>query len=274
MHWAMGSGIFSTALAALAAQGASAAPATFDPTGPWTSEVSEGICLVGRTYGTGDQQVTVAFRQLPNAEDVEIGVWVADPSEKGSHGLAQLRLDQAAPIDVNYIKGPVSIKGLHLIWIDTTRAQLADLPAASSMAITAGNVQARIKLRNVAGAMKALAECERKLLVSWGMDPAVLDSIETPPQGKLARFFNWRDYPKDSIIMNKQGTSGVRFRVAEDGSISDCKVVASSGTSVLDSRSCAILTRRGKLEPARDKNGNAVSSISFARIRWEIARYR
>ena len=237
------------ASAALAIQTASNAIAALNPSGPWTSEVSEGICLVGRSYGTGNQQVTVAFRQLPNSEDIEIGVWVADPSMKGSHGVAKLRLDQAAPIDANYIKGPVSIKGLHLIWIDTTRAQLAGLPAAKSMAITAGSVQARIALRNVTGAMKALADCERKLLVSWGMDPAVLDSIATPPRGELASFFNWRDYPTDSMMMHKQGTSGIRFRVASDGGISDCKIVASSGTSALDSRSCAILTRRGKLEP-------------------------
>lgn len=270
----MGSSIaFAAASAALAVQSsAPSQPTSFEPAGPWTVEVSEGICLVGRTYGSGSLQLTVGFRQAPNADDFQIGLWISDPSQKGSRGMAQLRLDQLAPIEAGYKRGPVAIKGMQLIWIDTKRPELAALPMAKQLEIAAGSFQAKFGLRNVEGALKALEDCERDLLVSWGMDRAILASIASPPRADISSFFGVRDYPRDAIAMRKQGTAGIRFWVSTDGTIGDCKVVASSGTSLLDARSCALLTRRGKFEPARTKDGVPVRSISFARIRWEIAR--
>ena len=74
------------------------------------------------------------------------------------------------------------------------------------------------------------------------------------------------------MAMRKQGTAGIRFWVQTDGTVSDCRVVASTGNPLLDGRSCAIMRKRAKFEPARTKDGKPVASISFARIRWELAR--
>lgn len=270
MHSAMGSVIgFAAALAALTAQAMpSSSPPALEPSGPWTVEVSEGLCLVGRTYGPNQQQPTLGFRQAPNAEDFEIGVWLNDTSKKGARGTAQLRLDQGEPIEAEYSAGPVAIKGLRLIWIATKRPQLNVLPTAKTMKVTAGIFAGQFNLRNVTGALKALKDCERNLLVGWGMDPAVLASIETPPRGNLVSFFTTSDYPIDAMRMRKQGTASVRFWVAADGRVTDCRIVASSGSPLLDARSCQIITRRARLEPARTKIGTPVASITFARIRW------
>lgn len=264
---------FAAALAAMAFQSASPSQmVALEPSGPWTVEVSEGLCLVGRTYGPNQQQPTLGFRQAPNAEDFEIGLWLNDASNQGSYGTAQLRLDLREPIEAKYSAGPVAIEGLRLIWIATKRAQLEALPAAHLMNVTAGTFHADFKLRNVAGALKALSDCERKLLVSWGMDPAILDSIETPPRGNLVSFFSFKDYPIDALRMRKQGTTGVRYWVGVDGKVTDCKTVASSGSPLLDAKSCQVITRRARLEPARTKGGAPVASISFARIRWFLPR--
>ena len=270
----MGSSIaFAAGMAALAIQSVvPRQPVPLEPSGPWTAEVSEGLCLVGRTYGPNQQQPTLGFRQAPNAEDFEIGIWLNDASEKGKNGTAQLRLDQRDPVEAEYSSGPVAIKGLHLIWIATKRPQLDALPAAKVMKVTTDIFHADFKLRNVSGALKALQDCERDLLVNWGMDPAILASIETPPRGNLVSFFSTGDYPIDAIRMRKQGTAAVRFWVAADGKVTDCRTVASSGNPLLDARSCQVITRRAKLEPARTKDGAPVASISFARIRWLLPR--
>lgn len=259
---------FAAASAVFAVQTATTAPVPLEPSGPWTVEVSEGLCLVGRTYGPNQQQPTLGFRQAPNAEDFEIGLWLNSTSKKGSYGTAQLQLDLGELIEAEYSGGPVAVEGLHLNWIATKRSQLESLPAAKVLKVTAGSFQADFKLGNVNAALKALRECERDLLVKWGMDPAVLQSIETPPRGNLASYFTSGDYPIDAIGTRKQGTVGVRFWVATNGKLTDCKVVASSGSPLLDAKSCQVITRRGKLEPALTRDGTPVASLSFARIRW------
>lgn len=270
----MGSSIaFAATIAALFSPNAAAiSPAPLEPSGPWTVEVSEGLCLVGRTYGPNQQQPTLGFRQAPNAEDFEVGLWLNNTSKKGSYGTAQLRLDLGDSIEAEFSGGPVAIEGLYLTWIETKRSQLEALPAAKVVKITAGDIQAEFNLRNVKAALKALKDCERDLLVSWGMEPAVLASIETPPQGNLTSFFTSGDYPIDAIRTKKQGTTGVRFWVTTEGKLRDCKVVASSGSPLLDAKSCHVITRRGKLEPALTKDGTPVTSLSFARIRWLMPR--
>lgn len=271
MFSVMGSSfVVAAVLAAVAMETATTISAPLEPSGPWTVEVSEGLCLVGRTYGPNQQQPILGFRQAPNAEDFEIGLWLNDISKKGSYGTAQLILDHGEPIEAGYSAGPVAIKGLYLIWIATKRAQLDALSAAKAMRVTAGNFQAEFNLRNVKGALKALEDCERNQLISWGMDPAVLASIESPPRGNLARFFTSADYPIDAIGTNKKGTTSVRFMVAIDGRVSSCKVVASSGSPLLDAKSCQVITRRARLEPARTKLGEPVASVTFARVRWEM----
>jgi TonB family protein len=242
--------------------------APFEPTGPWTVEVSEGVCLVGRTFGPNQQQPTLGFRKSPNAEDFEVSLWVNEPSKDGSYGTAQLTLDRLPPIEAKYSKGPVSIPGMQLIRISTEQPELDALVSTKTLAIKAGDFHAAFYLRNVKRALDALASCERDLLISWGMDPAVLATIATPHRGELARFFSTNDYPTDAIGMKKQGTAGVRFWVTTDGKVRDCKIVASAGHPLLDSKTCQVLTKRGRLEPARTKEGAAVESISFARVNW------
>jgi TonB family protein len=271
MQHAMGTSIAlaaAAAAAALAFQTADSNKPPLEPSGPWTAEVSEGLCLVGRNYGPNQQQPTLGFRQAPNAEDFEIGIWLNDTSKKGAYGMAQLRLDKGEPINAEYRGGPVAIKDLRLIWIATKRPQLDALPAASVMKVTAGAFHAAFNLRNVTGALKALADCERSMLVGWGMNPAILASIQTRPRGNFVSFFSTNDYPIDAINMRKQGTTAVRFLVTTEGKVTDCRTVASSGSPLLDARTCQIITKRAKLEPAKTKDGAPVASISFARIRW------
>jgi TonB family protein len=231
-------------------------------------EVSEGLCLVGRTFGPNKQQPTLGFRQVPNTEDFEVGLWITESSKRGSYGTATLAFDDLEPIEAKYSKGPVAVEGMHLIWIATKRPELGALPSAKTVEISAGDFRAAFYLRNVKRALEALAKCEQDLLISWGMRPDVVASIVRPPQGGLASFFSTSDYPQDAIRLNQQGTAGVRFWVTAEGKLHDCKVVASSGSPLLDARTCQVITKRGRLEPARTKDGSAVASVTFARVNW------
>jgi TonB family protein len=261
-------------LAALAMQSVTLNPsAPLEPTGPWRVEYADAMCIVGRTFGTNDQQVILGFRPGPMSEHFRVAIYVPDKSKKVTRGKAEMIFDALPPVEAQYLRGPISIKGMNLIQIDTKRSEISALNSAKVFHIRAGDFNTTLALRNIAGAMKALAVCEKDLVIDWGMDPAVLDSIETPAfHRNVVMMFSTDDYPSSAIMKNEQGTAGVRYRIGVDGKVSDCRLVESSGSPTLDAQTCAIITKRVRYEPAKTKSGDPVPSIGFQRIRWEIPR--
>lgn len=260
-------------LAALAIQSAAmghAAP--LKPSGPWTVEPADAMCIVGRSFGTDDQEITLGFRPYPLGEKLRIVLWFPSTGKKYSSGSAVLTLDDKTQVEAFYETGPISIKGKHLLQIDVDRAKIEALQAAKLLEIQADKRNWRFELGNVAGAMTALKGCETDLLVKWGMDRTVVASIDTPalhPFG-LVSIFSVGDYPSEAIMRKDEGTSSVRFWIGPTGKVSDCSVVESSGSAALDQRTCDVITRRARYFPARTKSGESVASIGFQRIRWEL----
>jgi TonB family protein len=230
------------------------------------------MCIVGRDFGTGDQLVTLGFRPYPLGEKVRIALWIPATGKKFTWGKAELALDEQTPVEEYFDQGPVPIKGKHLIQIDIERSKIETLHAAKLLHIRTEKRNWSFKLGNVAGAMKALQGCENDLLVKWGMDPAVLASIETSafhPFG-LESIFRTSDYPRVAMSRNEQGTAGVRYWIGTNGKVSDCRVVETSGSALLDQQTCDVIIRRARYFPARVKSGESVASIGFQRIRWEL----
>lgn len=229
------------------------------------------MCIVGRPFGTGDQQIILGFRPGPLSEYFRIAVYVTANGKKVTRGTAELIFDDLAPIQASFVKGPTTIEGLNLVQIDTKRPEIAALNSAKKFQIRAGDFNTTFALRNIAGAMKALAACEKDLIIDWGMDPAVLASIETPAYHRnVVSLFSTNDYPSEAISRHEQGTAGVHYRIGTDGKVSDCRVVESSGSKALDRQTCAIITKRVRFEPAKTKSGEPVASMGFQRIRWEM----
>lgn len=241
------------------------------PSGPWTVEHADAMCLVGRKFGTGEREIALGFRPGPMSEHIRIALWLTEKGSKVSRGTATVSIDGRAPITAPYVKGPIGIKGLNLIQVDTTRPEIGSLDTAKILHIRAGEFNEAFSLGKVAGAMKALGTCEKDLLVSWGMDRVTLESIVTPAYHRnIYMLFSTNDYPSAAIAKKERGTAGVHYRIGMDGKVSDCRVVESSGSATLDARTCAIIVKRARYEPARNKAGEPVASIGFQRIRWEV----
>ena len=83
-------------------------------------------------------------------------------------------------------------------------------------------------------------------------------------------FSNESDYPDAARRREEQGTVRVRFTVGTDGRVSGCSVVASSGSSALDSTTCRILQRRFRYRPARDSSGNPVPETKTQAVTWRL----
>lgn len=264
---------FALVTPALAVTDGNVADRPLEPAAPWTVEYADELCVASRPYRSGKQHFIVGIRQYPQ-EHPSLALWVSSNSARVTGGKAELGFDQQPAIEMPYRRGPVAIKGLHLIALEAKPNQLAALGSSRLLRVSAGNLGASFKLGNISGAMNALKACERDLLLTWGMDAEVLSSIATFPKDKVGLFglLDQYDYPLGALIDERQGITSVRFWVGTDGSVSGCHVVRSSGSADFDDKACQIMTDRAILEPARTADGRPVRSVGFRRFRFELHR--
>lgn len=269
----MGSSIALAVSAALALQSVNAtAPVPLQPTGNWTVDFAESTCSANRQYVAKDEQVILAFRPGPMSDSFRVALLVTDSSSRVTRGRAKISLEGHEPVEAPFVKGPVKIANTHVVAIDLKRLQIASLDSAKSIHIEAGGENLRMKLTQMGPLMRVLASCERDLLAYWGMDPVVLATIKTLPSHKngVLSIFSTNDYPRSAVMNEEQGTAGVRFWVGKDGKVRDCKIVESSGSKSIDEQTCSVIVSRARFEPARTATGEAVETIAFQRIRWEL----
>jgi protein TonB len=78
------------------------------------------------------------------------------------------------------------------------------------------------------------------------------------------------DYPRDALRSRLTGRVSVRFTVLTNGRISNCRVVASSGSPLLDATTCRLLTERLRFRPARNSAGAPIESEIGSDYTWGI----
>jgi len=78
------------------------------------------------------------------------------------------------------------------------------------------------------------------------------------------------DYPSRALRDRLQGRVSVRFTVLTSGRIANCRVVASSGSPMLDATTCRLLTQRLRFRPARDSAGAAIETELGSDYTWGI----
>jgi protein TonB len=78
------------------------------------------------------------------------------------------------------------------------------------------------------------------------------------------------DYPASSLRLGEQGTVRFELAISPDGRVSDCRVLASSGSAELDAATCKRVSQRARFEPATDGSGARVSGSYTGSIRWVI----
>ena len=270
----MGSGIaLGAAVAALVLQSVSTDdPAPLKPSSPWNVEYADDMCILQRFYGDKAQPVTLGFKPGPLGEHMRVLLIQPQGSLGKGQGRARLYFDDGPPAEDSFWSVPNKATKMHATVVDLKRSALDPLKAAKRVRIRAGKVDVALAINMFGPAMTALEACEKDLLASWGMIPATIDAIATypEPRGGVPSFFSTNDYPSAAIRNEEQGTAGVRYWVSKEGEVRDCKVVESSGSALLDAQTCAVISKRGQFLPARTKSGEAVESISYSRIRWEL----
>lgn len=273
--WAVSTAIAIASLAALGIQTAATAPANpLTPSGPWNVEYADRMCLLTRDFGEGVAKVTLGLRPAPGGDEIRVVLMNRDASVKVVRGEAKLSIDGNAPVTAPFVSAGVKGQPTRISALDVKRSDIATLGTAKQFRLQVGAVDVRLAPSRVADALKVLGHCENDLLVEWGMDPAVLAAIVQFPrvagEGGALRHFSSDDYPSEAVRQEEQGTAGARVHVGADGRVTECVVFEPSGSKTLDDQTCRIISTRVRYEPAIGKDGRAVASFSFLRIRWAL----
>jgi protein TonB len=96
--------------------------------------------------------------------------------------------------------------------------------------------------------------------------------VHARPRAPLAAYINNDgDYPPPALRRREQGTTRFRLTVGGgDGRVTNCSVIRSSGSSMLDTATCRIMRQRARFTPARDVNGNPASDEHLGEISWRL----
>jgi TonB family protein len=103
--------------------------------------------------------------------------------------------------------------------------------------------------------------------------------IKAPPKGEQSPAIaksnpgTWAgsfDYPSLALREEREGITGFKLTINQEGRVSDCAIIASSGHADLDKVTCDRVTARAEFFPAQDKQGKPTSGQYANRIRWQI----
>jgi protein TonB len=76
------------------------------------------------------------------------------------------------------------------------------------------------------------------------------------------------DYPRSAVRERIGGTVITRLAIGPDGRVSDCTIRRSSGSADLDHTTCRLIIQRFRFDPARDRDGRPIASVTGWQQRW------
>lgn len=89
-------------------------------------------------------------------------------------------------------------------------------------------------------------------------------------RGNPGDYFGPDAYPPELVEAQVQGRVVATLTVGTNGRVTDCVIVTSSGNARLDNVTCAISKRSVKFSPAKDENGNPITSTYRLPVRWQV----
>lgn len=251
-----------------------AAPEPVPMKGRWVVDWGEQRCSLIRVTG-GPAPVSLMIRTVPGAGQAEL--WLLDPKWRGPTFSKFEKLNvtlQPSGFSAEQYALSVRFKGQGGIAVTSLDQDfLRSLAGASALRIDRGRRGlAEVRLPGSARAMAALRDCEAAVLRDWGFDPAVIQSLSRVPTpiGGPAQWFTDRDYPEQAVRARITGSVLTRLIVGPDGRVGECIVVEGSGETLLDQRTCQLLLRRGRYQPALTADGRPVRAMSSVRIHWRL----
>lgn len=101
--------------------------------------------------------------------------------------------------------------------------------------------------------------------------PAPRPVAATPAKPSRRNVISEEDYPSASLRAEEEGNVIAKYFITPDGRATQCSVEQSSGFPRLDQKTCELIERRFRFEPATE-DGKPVGVWKTQNVRWQIRR--
>lgn len=148
----------------------------------------------------------------------------------------------------------------------------AVLTGAMAAHVAAAQVKRRVPPRVSPIAAKPAAKASSPGPLAAAPAPAPINT-GTPPQpiGNVIDWFPADAYPAQARAAGQEGRTAFALDIDALGRITQCRVLQSSGSDLLDSATCTQAIINGRFRPARDAAGKPVARAWQSSMRWQLA---
>lgn len=245
--------------------------------GHWTAKSDNDVCGLAAWSKTADGTIGLWAVHPPASNDYVLTVVQPAKLPVSAEPLRpRLRINAPAldhPIEMDAFARLYSQQSLEARTMKLEREQLKALLSSRIFTIDV-DAEPRVQIElDGGGTLMPLEECERDGLKAAGLDPDLPAKLSKWPSFGTAPYalFSDDDYPASVMAAGVQGTVQVRLNVDSTGRAQSCVVVTSSGSPILDAKTCEIYLRRAKMTPALDRNGKPVAAPALAKVTWRLS---
>ena len=273
-----------TALAAGSSLSAKAKPVVSLPfSGKWEVNYDVNSCHLLARFGDAQGGIVLKLTRYQPGDPFELSLFGKPLIASGRD--VDVTLDfgvSGGPVKRQALAGhagklPFLLVGYHRIdgrYSDEASAFPAVTPGqeAAATALTFGyrGKQYRLETGRLDRPLAKLRECQTDLVKYWGFDPTVQAQLSRPatPVGNPGNWAGSNDFPQPALVNGRSGRVKFRLDVDEAGVVTNCAVLEQTSPTEFAKTSCKILVKRGRFEPALDKDGKPVRSFWVSSIVW------
>jgi hypothetical protein len=297
MRWNIPLLLASIAVAASSVQAAKPlVPIPLAPVGPWEVNYDDDSCHLIGIFGSGDDRIIVRFTRYQPGDEFSLALIGKPMRSRSPSSLVKLDFgplvdpQEYRSFDGTMGKLPAAVFG-GLTLIDKPKSAksttLADLRAAlqtpgitpeqealvGDLIIHAGNRKSyRLALGSMAAPMRTLRGCTTNLVKHWGLDPAEQASLTNKPTpiDEPGSWLRSNDYPAEMLRQLMGGLVQFRLDVSDAGLITGCHIQFRTNPDAFADLSCKLISKRGRFNPALDRNGKPIKSYFVSTVRWTV----
>jgi len=277
-------------------------PLRLKPSSKWNVHYAEDSCRMGRSFGEGDQKVTMIIDRFEPSDWLKMS-FVGKPADTFKFdGDAQIRFGPNEEWqEVPFFPATLADKTPSLILRHSFRigprsdAEIATYEAAEKAgtdeafiwstitpereaAVTFVEVKrpARqpfvLETGSMGAPFAALRKCNDELLLHWGIDVARHATLSRTvvPKEKPSRWMRSADYPVQMIVEGKRAIVQFRLNVDATGKPTACNIQQSTRPKAFDDAVCRGLMKRATFEPALDAEGKPLASYYINTVVFQI----
>ncbi|MCK0128932.1 energy transducer TonB [Erythrobacter sp. F6033] len=100
--------------------------------------------------------------------------------------------------------------------------------------------------------------------------PSLPDPIAASPRNAPGRWVTDADYRSNWIRREWSGVAGFAVTIDTKGRVSDCTITSSTGHAQLDERTCSLIEKRARFNPAKDSYGNPIAGTYRNSVNWRL----